>query len=153
MYAKCKSSIISQAGPPFLAAHYGAWLAYLPDAPRQAPAHHPWRPRCHLGRRRSRGGCDPAGPRRFHRDGKPSGSWADVDIRPGVHGPDSLEAIGCNLIRSRPPRTRHPGIPSPVQWPGYYVKTIAGKLGPGLISADGGSLFAARPGRWDPHLL
>jgi len=68
----------------------------------------------------------------------------DVDISETVFGPDSLEALGVSLHPETPtahtPRGgfhllfRHPGA-------GHYVKTIAGRLGPGLdIRGDGGSI-------------
>jgi hypothetical protein len=84
----------------------------------------------------------------------------DVDIDPdaGVDGRQSLEALGVCLHPITPtshtPRGgyhmlfAHPGA-------GIYVKTIAGKLGPGLdIRGDGGSIILPPgPGRfWDPHL-
>jgi hypothetical protein len=89
--------------------------------------------------------------------GKPSGVIAlDVDVRPGVHGPDSLEAIGCNFHPvTLTAHTPSGGYHCLFQWPGHEVRNSTGKLGPGLdIRGDGGSLMLPPgPGRyWDPHL-
>jgi hypothetical protein len=89
--------------------------------------------------------------------GEPSGVVAlDVDIRPGVHGPDSLEALGVTFHPATPTaHTPSGGYHCLFQWPGHDVKTIAGKLGAGLdVRGDGGSLILPPgPGRfWDPHL-
>jgi len=89
--------------------------------------------------------------------GKPSGVVAlDVDVRPGVYGPDSLEAIGCNFHPVTPTaHTPSGGYHCLFQWPGHEVRNSTGKLGPGLdIRGDGGSLMLPPgPGRdWDPHL-
>lgn len=89
--------------------------------------------------------------------GKPSGVVAlDVDIRPGVHGPDSLEALGV-AIHPTTPTAHSPsgGYHILFRWPGYEVRSSTSKLGPGLdVRGDGGSLILP-PGpdrRWDPHL-
>ena len=89
--------------------------------------------------------------------GKPSGVVAlDVDIRRGVHGPDSLEALGVAFHPTTP--TAHSpsgGYHTLFRWPGHYVKTIAGRLCPALdVRGDGGSLILPPgPGRFrDPHL-
>ena len=89
--------------------------------------------------------------------GKASGIVAlDVDIRPGVHGPDSLQALG---VASHPttPTAHSPsgGYHILFRWPGYDVRSSTSTLGPGLdVRGDGGSLILP-PGprrRWDPHL-
>jgi hypothetical protein len=89
--------------------------------------------------------------------GKPSRVVAlDVDIRPGVHGPDALEALDVAFHPATPTaHTPSGGYHIFFAWPGHYVKTIAGKLGRGLdIRGDGGSIILPPgPGRfWDPHL-
>jgi len=89
--------------------------------------------------------------------GRASGVVAlDVDIRPGVHGPDSLQALG---VASHPttPTAHSPsgGYHILFRWPGYDVRSSTSTLGPGLdVRGDGGSLILP-PGprrRWDPHL-
>jgi putative DNA primase/helicase len=83
--------------------------------------------------------------------GQPSGVVAvDVDVRPGVHGPDSLKAIGCTFHPITPTaQTPSGGYHCLFQWPGYEVRNSTGKLGPGLdIRGDGGSLMLPPgPGR------
>jgi hypothetical protein len=82
----------------------------------------------------------------------------DLDLDETVNAWDSLEALGVSTCPTTPVSETpsggchlwfaHPG-------PGIYVKTIAGKVGPGIdIRGDGGSvIFPAGPGRrWDPHL-
>jgi hypothetical protein len=74
----------------------------------------------------------------------------------GVHGPDSLKAIGCTFHPITPTaHTPSGGYHCLFQWPGYEVRNSAGRLGQGLdIRGDGGSLMLPPgPGRsWDPHL-
>lgn len=89
--------------------------------------------------------------------GKDSGVVVlDVDVKSGAHGPDSLEALGVNFHPVTP--TSHSpsgGFHMLLAWPGHFVKTSAGQLGPGLdIRGDGGSaMLPPGPGRfWDPHL-
>ena len=89
--------------------------------------------------------------------GKPSGIVAlDVDIRPGVSGIDSLQALGINFHPITPTaHTPSGGYHLLFAAPGHFVKTIAGKLGPGLdIRADGGGIMVPPATRrfWDPHL-
>lgn len=80
----------------------------------------------------------------------------DVDIRKAVDGRDSLEEIGVALHPETP--TAHSpsgGFHLLFRHPGGRIKTIAGKLGPGLdIRGDGGSItLPPGPGRfWDPVL-
>jgi hypothetical protein len=83
--------------------------------------------------------------------GKASGVVAlDVDIRPGVHGPDSLEALGVAFHPTTP--TAHSpsgGYHILFRWPGYEVRSSTSKLGPCLdVRGDGGSLILPPgPGR------
>jgi hypothetical protein len=80
----------------------------------------------------------------------------DVDVSHNVHGPDSLEELGVAFH----PATWSAHSPSGgfhllFRHPDHFVKTVAGKLGPGLdVRGDGGSLtLPPGPGRfWDPHL-
>jgi putative DNA primase/helicase len=89
--------------------------------------------------------------------GGPSGVVAlDVDMKPGAWGVDALQELGVGLHPAMP-TTHSPsgGFHLLFAWPGRFIKTIAGKLGPGLdIRGDGGSLMMPPgPGRsWDPHL-
>jgi hypothetical protein len=81
----------------------------------------------------------------------------DVDVRENVDGRDSLAALGVAL-HPRTPTSHTPsgGFHLLFQHPGGYVKTVAGKLGPGLdVRGDGGSItLPPGTGRyWDPHLL
>jgi hypothetical protein len=80
----------------------------------------------------------------------------DIDVDDTVNGWDSLDAIGVSFapetVLSHTPRG---GTHALFLHPGHFVKTIAGKLGPGLdIRGDGGSLtLPPGPGRfWDPVL-
>jgi hypothetical protein len=91
------------------------------------------------------------------RTGAPSGLIAlDIDVREGVHGFDSLEALGVSFHPASPTtHTPQGGCHVLFAHPGRYIKTIAGRLGPGLdVRGDGGSLIMpSGPGRmWDPHL-
>lgn len=80
----------------------------------------------------------------------------DIDVRADLSGFDGLDEIGVSMHPETP--TAHSpsgGCHLLFEWPGHFVKTIAGKLGPGLdIRGDGGSLsLPPAPGRfWDPHL-
>jgi Bifunctional DNA primase/polymerase, N-terminal len=89
--------------------------------------------------------------------GEPSGIVAlDIDAKPGAYGFDSFEALGVTFHLVTPTaHTPNGGCHCLFRWPGFFVKTIAGKLGPGLdVRGDGGSLMMPpAPGRsWDPHL-
>ena len=90
--------------------------------------------------------------------GETSGVVAlDIDIRPDGSGFDTLE---CELeIATHPegPTAHTPrgGCAVIFKWPGHFVKTSVGALGPHLdIKADRGSLLLPPgPSRtWDPHL-
>jgi Bifunctional DNA primase/polymerase, N-terminal len=91
------------------------------------------------------------------RTGAPSRIVAlDIDVRTAVHGFDSLEALGV-LHHPTSPTAHTPqgGCHVLFRHPGQYVRTVVGRLGPGLdIRGDGGSLILPPgPGRfWDPHL-
>jgi putative DNA primase/helicase len=78
----------------------------------------------------------------------------DIDISDKVHGPDSLDALGVAFHPETPTaHTPRGGYHMLFRHPGHFVKTIAGKLGPGLdIRGDGGSIIVPPgPGRfWDP---
>jgi putative DNA primase/helicase len=78
----------------------------------------------------------------------------DVDVSDSVFGPDSLDALGVSFHPETPTaHTPRGGFHVLFAHPGRFVKTIAGKLGPGLdIRGDGGSLILPPgPGRfWDP---
>jgi putative DNA primase/helicase len=80
----------------------------------------------------------------------------DVDVSELVYGPDSLDALGVSLHPETPTaHTPRGGFHVLFAHPGRFVKTIAGRLGPGLdIRGDGGSLILPPgPGRsWDPVL-
>jgi putative DNA primase/helicase len=89
--------------------------------------------------------------------GEPSGIVAlDIDIRPDGSGFDSLDELGIALHPHAPTaHTPQGGCAVLFRWPGYFVKTVAGKLAPHVdIRGDGGSLILPPgPGRfWDPHL-
>jgi hypothetical protein len=80
----------------------------------------------------------------------------DIDVRPQGSGWDSLSALGVSFHPETP--TAHSprgGSHCLFKWPGYYVKSVSGALGPHLdIKGDGGSaILPPGPGRWwDPHL-
>jgi Bifunctional DNA primase/polymerase, N-terminal len=80
----------------------------------------------------------------------------DVDIRPGGSGFDSLDDLGIALHPVSPTaHTPRGGCAVLFRWPGYFVKTVAGKLAPYLdIRGDGGSVILPPGPRrfWDPHL-
>jgi hypothetical protein len=80
----------------------------------------------------------------------------DIDIREHVNGFDSLEAIGVAFHPiSATTHTPSGGCHGLFLHPGRFVKTTAGRLGPGLdIRGDGGSLIMPPASRrwWDPHL-
>jgi hypothetical protein len=89
--------------------------------------------------------------------GEPSGVVVlDIDVRVHGSGWDSLELLGVSHHPETP--TAHSprgGCHLLFIWPGRYVKTAAGALGPFLdIRADGASvILPPGPGRyWDPHL-
>jgi hypothetical protein len=77
----------------------------------------------------------------------------DVD---GPEGFDSLENLaGPAHPRTPTDHTPRGGCHLLFRWPGHFVKTIAGKLGPGLdVRGDGGScIMSPGPMRFfDPHL-
>jgi putative DNA primase/helicase len=80
----------------------------------------------------------------------------DIDLRALGSGWHSLEALGISL-HPQTPTAHSPGGGCHLlfAWPGRYVKTVAGALGPFLdIRGDGGSvILPPGPGRyWDPHL-
>jgi putative DNA primase/helicase len=89
--------------------------------------------------------------------GEPSGVVAlDIDIRQAGSGFDSLGELGV-VLHPEGPTTHTPqgGCAVLFRWPGYFVKTCSGELGPHLdVRGDGGSLIVPPgPGRfWDPHL-
>jgi len=89
--------------------------------------------------------------------GEPSGIVAlDIDIRPDGSGFDTLDDLGVPFhLESPTAHTPQGGCAVLFRWPGYFVKTCAGRLGPHLdIRGDAGSLILPPgPGRfWDPHL-
>ena len=80
----------------------------------------------------------------------------DVDQSRGIWGFDALEDI-AGPFHHQTPTAHSPrgGCHLMFKHPGHFVKTVAGKLGPGLdIRGDGGSLILPPgPGRfWDPIL-
>jgi putative DNA primase/helicase len=81
----------------------------------------------------------------------------DIDIRPDGSGFESLESelrIAEHPI-SPTAHTPRGGCAVLFKWPGHFVKTCSGELGPHLdIRGDRGSLILPPgPGRfWDPHL-
>src|SRR5205823_10615072 len=89
--------------------------------------------------------------------GEASGVVAlDIDIRQAGSGFDSLNELGV-VLHPEGPTTHTPqgGCAVLFRWPGYFVKTCSGELGPHLdVRGDGGSLIVPPgPGRfWDPHL-
>jgi Bifunctional DNA primase/polymerase, N-terminal len=80
----------------------------------------------------------------------------DIDLRRGGNGFDSLAELGVAFHPESPTaHTPRGGCAVLFRWPGCFVKTIAGALGPYLdIRGDGGSLILPpSPGRfWDPVL-
>jgi hypothetical protein len=89
--------------------------------------------------------------------GEPSGIVAlDIDIRPGGSGFDSLDGLGVTDHPEAPTaHTPQGGCAVLFRWPGRFVKTCSGELGPYLdIRGDRGSLILPPgPGRyWDPIL-
>jgi hypothetical protein len=89
--------------------------------------------------------------------GEPSGVVAlDIDVRPDGSGLDTLDDIDVTFHPETPTaHTPSGGCHLLFVWPGYRVKTVAGKLGRYLdLRADGGSLILPPgPGRfWDPFL-
>lgn len=100
--------------------------------------------------------------RRFHQAmfATPTGAEAglvvlDIDVSDLVDGWHSLEEMGVTTAPETPmSHTPRGGTHCYFAHPGHFVKTIAGKLGPGLdIRGDGGSVILPYgPGRrWDPH--
>jgi hypothetical protein len=90
--------------------------------------------------------------------GEQSGVIAlDIDVHSDLkNGFDSLDNLGVS-IHPETPTTHSPsgGCHMLFRWPGHFVKTSVGELGPGLdIKADRSSLtLPPAPGRfWDPHL-
>jgi hypothetical protein len=88
--------------------------------------------------------------------GEPSGIVAlDIDLTDKLSGWDSLDDLGCPFAPESPmAHTPRGGTHCLFVWPGHFVKTIAGRLGPGVdVRGDGGSLILPPgPGRyWDPH--
>jgi Bifunctional DNA primase/polymerase, N-terminal len=79
-----------------------------------------------------------------------------VDIDNEPDGFLSLELLGVHVQPCTPTaHTPSSGYHMVFRWPGYYVKTVAGRLAPGIdIRGDGGSLLLPPgPGRtWDPIL-
>jgi Bifunctional DNA primase/polymerase, N-terminal len=79
-----------------------------------------------------------------------------VDIDNEPDGFLSLELLGVHVQPLTPTaHTPSSGYHMLFRWPGYYVKTVAGRLAPGIdIRGDGGSLLLPPgPGRkWDPIL-
>ena len=80
----------------------------------------------------------------------------DIDYSRNINGLDALDALGiATHLTTSTSHTPRGGIHMFFAWPGHFVKTSAGKLGPGLdIRADGGSITLP-PGNgrfWDPHL-
>ena len=89
--------------------------------------------------------------------GEESGVVAlDIDVTESINGFDSLEEIAGPFHPTTPTaHTPRGGCHLLFQHPGHFVKTVAGRLGPGLdIRGDGGSLtLPPRPGgAWDEHL-
>jgi hypothetical protein len=89
--------------------------------------------------------------------GEPSGIVAlDIDIRPGGSGFDSLYDLGITTHPCAPTaHTPQGGCAVLFRWPGHFVKTCSGQLGPHLdIRGDRGSLILPPGPRrfWDPHL-
>lgn len=80
----------------------------------------------------------------------------DVDKATGLNGWDSLAVLGVDTCPITPcDVTPRGGSHLLFRHPGGFVKTIAGKLGPGLdVRGDGGCcIFPPGPGRcWDAHL-
>jgi hypothetical protein len=79
----------------------------------------------------------------------------DIDVTDSMNGWDTLGVLGRPFAPETPMgHTPRGGTHCIFAWPGRYVKTVAGRLGPGLdIRGDGGSLIVPPgPGRfWDPH--
>jgi hypothetical protein len=80
----------------------------------------------------------------------------DIDLRAQGSGWDSLEALGV-VFHPETPTAHSPrgGCHLLFEWPGTYVKSVNGALGPHLdIKGDGGSaILPPGPGRWwDPHV-
>lgn len=79
----------------------------------------------------------------------------DIDVRDRVNGFDALDELGLCIHPETPTaHTPRGGVHVLFAWR-HFVKTVAGKLGPGLdVRADRGSLMLPPgPGRWwDPHL-
>jgi hypothetical protein len=89
--------------------------------------------------------------------GEPSGVVVlDIDVRPDGSGYDSLDDLGVAFhVETPTAHTPSGGCHCLFAWPGHFVKTVAGALGPFLdIRADLGSvIMPPGPGRyWDPHL-
>src|SRR6202035_4124457 len=80
----------------------------------------------------------------------------DIDIRPDGSGFDSLENFGIAFHPESPTaHTPRGGCAVLFRWPGHFVKTCSGELGPHLdIRGDRGSvILPPGPGRyWDSHL-
>jgi hypothetical protein len=82
----------------------------------------------------------------------------DIDVRAEYNGFHTLQdELELYSVHPETPTAHTPraGCHLLFRWPGHFVKTIAGKLGPGLdIRGDGGSLMLPpAPGRsWDRHL-
>jgi hypothetical protein len=80
----------------------------------------------------------------------------DIDVRADGSGYDSLDDLGVAFHPETPTaHTPSGGCHLLFAWPGHFVKTVAGQLGPHLdIRGDGGSvILPPGPGRfWDPHL-
>lgn len=89
--------------------------------------------------------------------GEPSGIVAlDIDIRAGGSGFDSLDDLGISFHPTAPTaHTPRGGCAVLFHWPGHFVKTCAGEIGPYLdVRGDRGSLILPPGPRrfWDPHL-
>lgn len=89
--------------------------------------------------------------------GEPSGIVSlDIDVRAGGSGFDSLDEVGISFHPTAP--TAHSprgGCAVLFRWPGHFVKTCAGEIGPYLdVRGDRGSLILPPGPRrfWDPHL-
>jgi hypothetical protein len=80
----------------------------------------------------------------------------DIDIRPDGSGFDSLDKLGVSTHPIAPTaHTPRGGCALLFRWPGHFVKTSVGELGPHLdIRGDRGSvILPPGPGRfWDPLL-